>query len=156
MKEKRDKLEKQNYASRVLTDLLGGREGARLGKRTSHQLDQEQLSGDEAKVSRKILKLESSKVKKKKKSEKKEKKSKRSRRSVSPSDEMNALEMAQEFSKEYEPIKARKLKISSKAEGSSDLSTSLLTLDTSQDDTQDVKVEVSGDVMKDLDEFLNE
>ena len=69
---------------------------------------------------------------------------------------MNALEMAQEFSKEYEPIKARKLKISSKAEGSSDLSTSLLTLDTSQDDTQDVKVEVSGDVMKDLDEFLNE
>ena len=156
MKERRDKLEKQNYASRVLTDLLGGREGARLGKRTSHQLEQEQLSGDEAKVSRKILKLESSKVKKKKKSEKKEKKSKRSRRSVSPSDEMNALEMAQEFSKEYEPIKARKLKISSKAEGISDLSTSLLTLDTSQDDTQDVKVEVSGDVMKDLDEFLNE
>ena len=64
--------------------------------------------------------------------------------------------MAQEFSQEYEPIKARRMKISSKAGESAELNSSLLSLDTSQDDKDyGLNVEVSGDVMKDLDEILN-
>ena len=151
MKERREKIEKQNYAARVLGDLMGGRDSkTKLGKRSIDKLEEEEEQSEgEITVARK-------RDKKKKKSEKKEKKSKKSRRSGS--EEMNALEMAQEFSKEYEPIKARKLRISKAAEASSELNTSLLTLDTSQEDNLDygVKVEVSGDVMKDLDEFLNE
>lgn len=159
MKERRDKIEKQNYAARVLTDLMGGREATRtkLGKRPSDQLDREQLSENEMNISRKRDK-EESRAKKKKKSEKKEKKSKKSRKSGSPSQEKNALEMAQEFSKEYEPIKARKMKVFNPTEAVSQLNTSQLTLDTSQDDHYDygLKVEISGDVMKDLDAFLND
>ena len=113
------------------------------------QLDREQLSENEMNISRKRDK-EESRAKKKKKSEKKEKKSKKSRKSGSPSQEKNALEMAQEFSKEYEPIKARKMKVFNPTEAVSQLNTSQLTLDTSQDDHYDygLKVEISGDVMK--------
>ena len=54
------------------------------------------------------------------------------------------------------PIKARRMKISSKAGETAELNTSLLSLDTSQDDKDyGLNVEVSGDVMKDLDEILN-
>ena len=157
MKERRDKIEKQNYAARVLGDIMGGKETTKLGKRS---IDRLEFSDDEVKSSKKKHRDESTKSKKKKKSEKKEKKSKRSRKSGSeerPSEEKNALEMAQDFSKEYEPIRARKMKISTGAGGTSDLNTSL-TLDTSQDDNQDygANVKISGDVMKDLDEFLND
>ena len=136
---------------------MGGKETTKLGKRSIDRLD---LSDEEIKTPKKKNRDQSTKSKKKKKSERKEKKSKRSRKSESkerPSEEKNALEMAQEFSKEYEPIKARKMKISTGAGGTSDLNTSL-TLDTSQDDNQDygVNVKISGDVMKDLDEFLND
>ena len=150
MKERRDKIEKQNYAARVLGDLMGGRESkTKLGKRSIDKLEEEEeeVSGDEITISRK-------RDKKKKKSEKKEKKSKKSKKSASQ--ERNALTMAQEFSQEYEPIKARRMKISSKAGETAELNSSLLSLDTSQDDKDyGLNVEVSGDVMKDLDEILN-
>merc|ERR1712105_280558 len=114
--------------------------------------EEEELSEGEASVARK-------REKKKKKSEKKEKKSKKSKKSESKkssSQDKNALAMAQEFSQEYEPIKARRMKISSKAGESAELNSSLLSLDTSQDDKDyGLNVEVSGDVMKDLDEILN-
>ena len=149
MKERRDKIEKQNYAARVLGDLMGGRESkTKLGKRSIDKLEEEEeVSGDEITISRK-------RDKKKKKSEKKEKKSKKSKKSASQ--ERNALTMAQEFSQEYEPIKARRMKISSKEGETPELNSSLLSLDTSQDDKDyGLNVEVSGDVMKDLDEILN-
>ena len=149
MKERRDKIEKQNYAARVLGDLMGGRESkTKLGKRSIDKLEEEEeASGDEITISRK-------RDKKKKKSEKKEKKSKKSKKSASQ--ERNALTMAQEFSQEYEPIKARRMKISSKEKETPELNSSLLSLDTSQDDKDyGLNVEVSGDVMKDLDEILN-
>ena len=151
MKERREKIEKQNYAARVLGDLMGGKESktkTRLGKRSIDKLEEEEeVSGDEIIKSRK-------REKKKKKSEKKEKKSKKSKKSASQ--EKNALTMAQEFSQEYEPIKARRMKISSQAGEVPDLNSSLLSLDTSQDDKDyGLNVEVSGDVMKDLDEILN-
>lgn len=154
MKVRREKIEKQNYAARVLGDLMGGREAqTRLGKRSIDTLEEEEeLSEGEASVARK-------RDKKKKKSEKKEKKSKKSKKSESKkssSQDKNALAMAQEFSQEYEPIKARRMKISSKAGESAELNSSLLSLDTSQDDKDyGLNVEVSGDVMKDLDEILN-
>ena len=154
MKVRREKIEKQNYAARVLGDLMGGREAqTRLGKRSIDTLEEEEeLSEGEASVARK-------REKKKKKSEKKEKKSKKSKKSESKkssSQDKNALAMAQEFSQEYEPIKARRMKISSKAGESAELNSSLLSLDTSQDDKDyGLNVEVSGDVMKDLDEILN-
>ena len=149
MKERRDKIEKQNYAARVLGDLMGGRESkTKLGKRSIDKLEEEEeVSGDEITISRK-------RDKKKKKSEKKEKKSKKFKKSASQ--ERNALTMAQEFSQEYEPIKARRMKISSKEVETPELNSSLLSLDTSQDDKDyGLNVEVSGDVMKDLDEILN-
>ena len=154
MKVRREKIEKQNYAARVLGDLMGGREAqTRLGKRSIDTLEEEEELGEgEASVARK-------REKKKKKSEKKEKKSKKSKKSESKkssSQDKNALAMAQEFSQEYEPIKARRMKISSKAGESAELNSSLLSLDTSQDDKDyGLNVEVSGDVMKDLDEILN-
>ena len=149
MKERREKIEKQNYAARVLGDLMGGKDRevkTRLGKRSIDKLEEEEEgSGDEITISRK-------RDKKKKKSEKKEKKSKKSKKSASQ--ERNALTMAQEFSQEYEPIKARRMKISP-AE-TAELNSSLLSLDTSQDDKDyGLNVEGSGDVMKDLDEILN-
>ena len=151
MKDRRDKIEKQNYAARVLGDLMGGRDSkTKLGKRSIDKLEEEEeevVSEDEITISRK-------RDKKKKKSEKKEKKSKKSKKSASQ--EKNALAMAQEFSQEYEPIKARRMKISSKAGETAELNSSLLSLDTSQDDKDyGLNVEVSGDVMKDLDEILN-
>ena len=154
MKVRREKIEKQNYAARVLGDLMGGREAqTRLGKRSIDKLEEEEeLSEGEASVAR-------NREKKKKKSEKKEKKSKKSKKSESKkssSQDKNVLAMAQEFSQEYEPIKARRMKISSKAGESAELNSSLLSLDTSQDDKDyGLNVEVSGDVMKDLDEILN-
>ena len=149
MKDRRDKIEKQNYAARVLGDLMGGRDSkTKLGKRSIDKLEEEEeevVSEDEITISRK-------RDKKKKKSEKKEKKSKKSKKSASQ--ERNALTMAQEFSQEYEPIKARRMKISTKE--TAELNSSLLSLDTSQDDKDyGLNVEVSGDVMKDLDEILN-
>ena len=152
MKERREKIEKQNYAARVLGDLMGGRDSqSKLGKRSIDKLEEEEeVSEGEISVARK-------RDKKKKKSEKKEKKSKKSKKSdskESSSHEKNALAMAQEFSQEYEPIKARRMKISP-AE-TAELNSSLLSLDTSQDDKDyGLNVEVSGDVMKDLDEILN-
>ena len=144
MKERREKIEKQNYAARVLGDLMGGKDRevkTRLGKRSIDKLEEEvEVSDGEIEVARK-------RDKKKKKSEKKEKKSKKSKKSESKkssTQEKNALSMAQEFSQEYEPIKARKN------------NSELLSLDTSQDDKDyGLNVEVSGDVMKDLDEILN-
>merc|ERR1719433_1619616 len=114
------------------------------------------------------LKKKTSKDKKEKKSkdkkEKKEKKSKRSKRSHSPGEESpgsernNALQMAQEFSKEYEPIRSRKIKIK-KTENQDDLGLSLDTsLETSRDEIsrQEQSEKMSGDVMKDLEDFLND
>ena len=100
--------------------------------------------------------------KKKEKKGKKEKKSKKSKRSHSPNEDgqgsdRNALQMAQEFSKEYEPIRSRKMKIK-KSEDQDDIALSLDTsLDTSQDHgNKQEALETSGDVMKDLDDFLND
>ena len=154
MKERREKIEKQNYAARVLGDLMGGRDSkTKLGKRSIDKLEEEEEQSEgEITVARK-------REKKKKKSEKKEKKSKKSKKSESKessSHEKNALAMAQEFSQEYEPIKARRMKISSKAGETAELNSSLLSLDMSQDDKDyGLNVEVSGDVMKDLDEIPN-
>ena len=57
MKERREKIEKQNYAARVLGDLMGGKESktkTRLGKRSIDKLEEEEeVSGDEIIKSRK-------------------------------------------------------------------------------------------------------
>ena len=65
--------------------------------------------------------------------------------------------MAQDFSKEYEPIRSRKMKIK-KAEDHDDIGLSLDTsLETSQvHGNKHEHSETSGDVMKDLDDFLND
>lgn len=186
MMDKRTKIDRQSYAARVLGDLMGAETEARLGKKrrsdTWRDEDDEEAKGllerkrrsdtrsydeEEEEVPVK-LKKKTSKDKKEKKSkdkkEKKEKKSKRSKRSHSPGEESpgsernNALQMAQEFSKEYEPIRSRKIKIK-KTENQDDLGLSLDTsLETSRDEIsrQEQSEKMSGDVMKDLDDFLND
>ena len=184
MMDKRTKIDRQSYAARVLGDLMGAETEARLGKKrrsdTWRDEDDEEAKGmlgrkrksdtrsdDEGEEAPVKLKKKTSKDKKEKKSkdkkEKKEKKSKRSKRSHSPGEESpgserNALQMAQEFSKEYEPIRSRKIKIK-KTENQDDLGLSLDTsLETSRDEIsrQEQSEKMSGDVMKDLDDFLND
>ena len=168
MKDKRDKLERQSYAARVLGDLVGAGDtdtaAAKSRKRRSDQraaaMEEEEDEID--RLEKKMLRIESPEpaAKKKKKSkDKKEKKSKKSKKSRgddkdSPSP-VSALQMAQDFSKEYEPIRSRKMKVKMTDEAAD----ASLSLDTSLDAVGDKGVEVSetsGDVMKDLDDFLND
>ena len=168
MKDKRDKLERQSYAARVLGDLVGAGDtdtaAAKSRKRRSDQraaaVEEEEDEID--RLEKKMLRIESPEpaAKKKKKSkDKKEKKSKKAKKSRgddkdSPSP-VSALQMAQDFSKEYEPIRSRKMKVKMTDEAAD----ASLSLDTSLDAVGDKGVEVSetsGDVMKDLDDFLND
>ena len=167
MKDKRDKLERQSYAARVLGDLVGAGDtdtaAAKSRKRRSDQRAAAVEEEDEIdRLEKKMLRIESPEpaAKKKKKSkDKKEKKSKKSKKSRgddkdSPSP-VSALQMAQDFSKEYEPIRSRKMKVKMTDEAAD----ASLYLDTSLDAVGDKGVEVSetsGDVMKDLDDFLND
>ena len=122
------------------------------------------LKDNEEKVKR-LRETSPGKMKKKKskdKKEKKEKKSKKSKRSHSPNEDQgsdrNALQMAQEFSKEYEPIRSRKMKVKKTEHDDDDLGLGL-SLDTSLETSRDhghKLSETSGDVMKDLDDFLND
>ena len=194
MRDKRDRMDRQSYAARVLGDLVGGEGEKRLmrkrrsdpgrdededrlvRKRRSDPLD----SGDgnerpnrkrrsdpsdkdeEVKRFREESPIKIKKKKSKEKKEKKEKKSKKAKRSHSPNEDSqgsdrNALQMAQEFSKEYEPIRSRKMKIK-KSEDHDDAGLSLDTsLETGHDQgNKHEQSETSGDVMKDLDDFLND
>merc|ERR1719419_727965 len=94
------------------------------------------------------------KIKKKKKSEKKEKKKSKKSKKIKTADDKNALQMAQE----YEPIRSRKLKIKKKDdEHAHDDSLSLdISKDVVEEDKDEGKSEETGDVMKDLDDFLND
>merc|ERR1711915_701499 len=154
MKDKRERIERQSYAARVLGDLMGssGQEGNRIRsriirvgdeeerkprkrsseqlrveessdgdermrrKRGSDQMRVEEISDEEKKVKRKKKSVDKDdspvKVKKKKKSEKKEKKKSKKAKKIKTADDINALQMAQE----YEPIRSRKLKIKKKEE----------------------------------------
>jgi len=198
MKDKRDRIERQSYAARVLGDLMGGpghevdrrskmkravhEDERKPGKRSSEQLRGEESSDGDERKSRKReseqLRVEESsddekrvkkrkmsgdkedspvKIKKKKKSEKKEKKEKKkSKKSkkIKTADDKNALQMAQE----YEPIRSRKLKIKKKDdELAHDDSLSLdISKDALEEDKDQGKSEETGDVMKDLDDFLND
>ena len=167
MKDKRDKLDRQSYAARVLGDLVGAGDtdtaAAKSRKRRSDQraaaVEEEEDEID--RLEKKMLRIESPEpaAKKKKKSkDKKEKKSKKSKKSRDDKDSpspVSALQMAQDFSKEYEPIRSRKMKVKMTDEAAD----ASLSLDTSLDAVGDKGVEVSetsGDVMKDLDDFLND
>ena len=166
MKDKRDKLERQSYAARVLGDLVGAGDtdtaAAKSRKRRSDQRAAAVEEEDEIdRLEKKMLRIESPEpaAKKKKKSkDKKEKKSKKSKKSRDEKDSpspVSALQMAQDFSKEYEPIRSRKMKVKMTDEAAD----ASLSLDTSLDAVGDKGVEVSetsGDVMKDLDDFLND
>ena len=166
MKDKRDKLERQSYAARVLGDLVGAGDtdtaAAKSRKRRSDQRAAAVEEEDEIdRLEKKMLRIESPEpaAKKKKKSkDKKEKKSKKSKKSRDDKDSpspVSALQMAQDFSKEYEPIRSRKMKVKMTDEAAD----ASLSLDTSLDAVGDKGVEVSetsGDVMKDLDDFLND
>ena len=194
MRDKRDRIDRQSYAARVLGDLVGGEGEKRLvrkrrsdtgreededkpvRKRRSGPMEDDEVEErlirkrksdprDEDEEVKRVREGSPIKIKKKKskeKKEKKEKKSKKSKRSHSPNEDSqgsdrNALQMAQEFSKEYEPIRSRKMKIK-KAEDHDDIGLSLDTsLETSQDHgNKHEHLETSGDVMKDLDDFLND
>merc|ERR1712198_138364 len=198
MKDKRDRIERQSYAARVLGDLMGGpghetdrrskmkravnEDERKPGKRSSELLRGEESSDGDERKSRKReseqLRVEESsdedkrvkkrkmsgdkedspvKIKKKKKSDKKEKKErKKSKKSkkLKTADDKNALQMAQE----YEPIRSRKLKIKKKDdELVHDDSLSLdISKDALEEDKDQGKSEETGDVMKDLDDFLND
>merc|ERR1712130_309702 len=176
MKDKRERIERQSYAARVLGDLMGGsgQEGNRirsrisrvgdeeerkLRKRSSEQMRVEESSDEEKKVKRKKKSSDRDdspiKVKKKKKSEKKEKKKSKKSKKIKTADDINALQMAQE----YEPIRSRKLKIKKKEEEHDDslsLDTSKDALGGNQDRRHQGDPEETGDVMKDLDDFLND
>ena len=194
MRDKRDRIDRQSYAARVLGDLVGGEGEKRLvrkrrsdtgrdededkmgRKRRSGQMEDDEVEErlrrkrrsdprDEDEEVKRVREGSPTKLKKKKskeKKDKKEKKSKKSKRSHSPNEDSqgsdrNALQMAQEFSKEYEPIRSRKMKIK-KAEDHDDIGLSLDTsLETSQvHGNKHEHSETSGDVMKDLDDFLND
>ena len=191
MRDKRDRIDRQSYAARVLGDLVGGEGEKRLvrkrrsdpgrdededkmgRKRRSGQMEDDEVEErlrrkrrsdprDEDEEVKRVREGSPTKLKKKKSKEKKEKKSKISKRSHSPNEDSqgsdkNALQMAQEFSKEYEPIRSRKMKIK-KAEDHDDIGLSLDTsLETSQvHGNKHEHSETSGDVMKDLDDFLND
>merc|ERR1712029_82194 len=196
MKDKRDRIERQSYAAKVLGDLMGGpghevdrklkrvvnederKPGKRSSellrgeessdgderksrKRESEQLRVEESSDDEKRVKKRKISGDKEdspvKIKKKKKSEKKEKKEKKkSKKSkkIKTADDKNALQMAQE----YEPIRSRKLKIKKKDdELAHDDSLSLdISKDALEKDKDQGKSEETGDVMKDLDDFLND
>merc|ERR1711915_369621 len=197
MKDKRERIERQSYAARVLGDLMGGsgQEGNRIRsrisrvgdeeerkprkrsseqlrveessdgderkrrKRGSDQMRVEESSDEEKKVKRKKKSVDKDdspiKVKKKKKSEKKEKKKSKKSKKIKTADDINALQMAQE----YEPIRSRKLKIKKKEEEHDDslsLDTSKDALGGNQDKGHQGDPEETGDVMKDLDDFLND
>ena len=206
MKDKRDKIERQSYAARVLGDLMGGgsgrdSEGRKVHKRTSDQMKDEEEkiirkrtleimkkekemdeseeerkdrkrrsdqmkredSGEEEEMMSKVKKdkREDSPVKqkKKKKSEKKEKKEKKSKKSKRSVDEdnlesgQNALQMVQE----YEPIRSRKMKIKRSKDEGEEIKDKELSLDASHDDDAvDQELAATEDVLKDLDDFLND
>merc|ERR1712228_1161220 len=122
-------------------------------KRGSDQMRVEESSDEEKKVKRKKKSVDKDdspiKVKKKKKSEKKEKKKSKKAKKVKTADDINALQMAQE----YEPIRSRKLKIKKKDdELAQDDSLSLdISKDALEEDKDQGKSEETGDVMKDLD-----
>ena len=132
-----------------------------MRKRRSDHKDNEEKVKRPREVSPGKIKKKKSKDKK----EKKEKKSKKSKRSHSPNEDSqgsdrNALQMAQEFSKEYEPIRSRKMKVKKTEHDDDDLGLGL-SLDTSLETSQDhghkhEQSEASVDVMKDLDDFLND
>merc|ERR1712058_148083 len=131
-------------------------------KRGSDQMRVEESSDEEKKVKRKKKSSDRDdspiKVKKKKKSEKKEKKEKKKvkkSKKIKTADDINALQMAQE----YEPIRSRKLKIKKKEEEHDDslsLDTSKDAIGGNQDKGHQGDPEETGDVMKDLDDFLND
>merc|ERR1712058_178547 len=130
-------------------------------KRGSDQMRVEESSDEEKKVKRKKKSSDRDdspiKVKKKKKSEKKEKKEKKKvkkSKKIKTADDKNALQMAQE----YEPIRSRKLKIKKKDdELAHDDSLSLdISKDVLGEEKDQGKSEETGDVMKDLDDFLND
>ena len=174
--------EKRSYAARVLGDLVGGETGEKrqVRKRKTDSIrdeDRKRESDDDDERPKRKRKSDQKddeeeskgKMKKKKSKEKKEKKEKKSKkskkRSHSPNEDSqgsdrNALQMAQEFSKEYEPIRSRKMKIKKTEHDDDDLGLGL-SLDTSLETSQDhghkhQQSETSGDVMKDLDDFLND
>merc|ERR1712058_188216 len=127
-------------------------------KRGSDQMRVEESSDEEKKVKRKKKSSDRDdspiKVKKKKKSEKKEKKKSKKSKKIKTAADINALQMAQE----YEPIRSRKLKIKKKEEEHDDslsLDTSKDALGGNQDKGHQEDPEETGDVMKDLDDFLN-
>ena len=174
--------EKRSYAARVLGDLVGSEAGEKRlvrKRKTDSSRDEDRKRESDEDDERPMRKRKSdqkddeeeskSKMKKKKSKEKKEKKEKKSKkskkRSHSPNEDSqgsdrNALQMAQEFSKEYEPIRSRKMKIKKTEHDDDDLGLGL-SLDTSLETSQDhghkhEQSETSGDVMKDLDDFLND
>merc|ERR1711862_804757 len=168
MKDKRDKIERQSYAARVLGDLMGGSAAGsgerKVRKRTSDQMKREHIGGDEVEERMTNVRKEKEedspvKHKKKKKVEKKERKEKREKKSKKSKKEMednlesdkNALQMVQE----YEPIRSRKIKIQRNKDVGEEIKAKELSLDSSHD-AVDQELAATEDVLKDLDDFLND
>ena len=193
MKDKRDKIERQSYAARVLGDLMGGSAAGsgdrKVRKRTSDQMkdesDEERIirkrSLDHMKMERdddeerKVRKRTSDqmkrehigekeedspvkhkkkkKVEKKERKEKREKKSKKSKKEIEDNleSDKNALQMVQE----YEPIRSRKIKIQRSKDVGEEIKAKELSLDSSHD-AVDQELAATEDVLKDLDDFLND
>merc|ERR1711983_545026 len=190
MKDKRDKIERQSYAARVLGDLMGGSaagsgdrkvrkrtsdqmkdesdeerfirkrlldhmkmerdddEERKVRKRTSDQMKREHIGGDEVEE-----RMTNVRIEKKERKEKREKKSKKSKKEMEDNleSDKNALQMVQE----YEPIRSRKIKIQRNKDVGEEIKAKELSLDSSHD-AVDQELAATEDVLKDLDDFLND